>query len=524
MEATGGTITYTDQDGLNPRTTPYSGGYVVHKFIGSGTFTVTKGGSCEYLVVAGGGAGGTWCGGGGGAGGVKAGTITLTSGEKTIIVGGGGAQPIANADGASGDNSVFDSITAHGGGGGSGYNNDGKDGGSGGGGAHNTGNPGGLGTAYFPVPTEAYTSDDYTKLLLHADGTDQTFVDSSGSAHTITANGNATQSATQSKFGGKSAYFDGNGDSVNMPASADNNFGSGDFTIDLWIKTTQTTQYATIVSKTPSSFSTGMWSLMLNHTTAGDIAFYANEYSGVAPIVRTAGSLANTGNWVHIALVRYGDVWSIYVDGILKASATAAKTITDLNSAVYVGQDQNYSRYFSGYIDEVRISKGIARFQSELMREGYNGGGGGVGTTGGGGGGGGAGEIGNADGAGYGGDGISSSITGTPTYYGGGGGGYQQVNNANIKPGGDGGGGAGGSSNDVGGTLNGAPGTDGLGGGGGGGHYANYGMFGGAGGSGIVIIRYRYMVYRQEFNRETYLPFRGRSRDLPTGLIREQIS
>lgn len=42
---------------------------------------------------------------------------------------------------------------------------------------------------------------------------------------------------------------------------------------------------------------------------------------------------------------------------------------------------------------------------------------------------------------------------------------------------------------------------------------------GGGGGSGIVIVRYRYMVYRQEFNRETYLPFRGRSRDLPTGLI-----
>ncbi|MFN4984400.1 MAG: hypothetical protein ACK5GR_12720 [Akkermansiaceae bacterium] len=36
---TGGTITYTDADGLNPINTPIAGGYVVHTFTSSGAMT-----------------------------------------------------------------------------------------------------------------------------------------------------------------------------------------------------------------------------------------------------------------------------------------------------------------------------------------------------------------------------------------------------------------------------------------------------------------------------------------------------
>jgi hypothetical protein len=100
------------------------------------------------------------------------------------------------------------------------------------------------------------------------------------------------------------------------------------------------------------------------------------------------------------------------------------------------------------------------------------------------GGGGGAGEAGNTDGPGHGGDGVASSINGTPTTRSGGGsGGGSSCSSASI-PGGDGGGGTGsGSGNGGAATVN----T----GGGGGGSY-NPGDTGGAGGSGIVIIRYKF--------------------------------
>ena len=126
MAATGGTVTT-------------SGDYKIHKFTGSGTFTVSVAGNAagsntiEYLIVAGGGSGGSGgttgglnLSGGGGAGGFRTSTITATTGAKTITVGGG-----------SSDSSALGITSTGGGSGGSsapGTSNPGGSGGSGGGG------------------------------------------------------------------------------------------------------------------------------------------------------------------------------------------------------------------------------------------------------------------------------------------------------------------------------------------------------------------------------------------------------
>ena len=141
FSATGGTITYTDSSGLNPRSSPaYPNGYTVHTFTTSGTFTPDGSGNVDYLVVAGGGSGGASTGGGGGAGGFRTATgFAVTAQAYTITVGAGGAAPAAETAGNNGSNSVFSSITSTGGGKGAGGKNGGPglpagNGGSGGGG------------------------------------------------------------------------------------------------------------------------------------------------------------------------------------------------------------------------------------------------------------------------------------------------------------------------------------------------------------------------------------------------------
>ena len=125
LNATGGTITYF-------------GNYKIHNFTTNGTFNVISGsGTVEYLVVAGGGGGGGRLGGGGGGGGVLNDTLLVSVGSKTVVVGSGG---VGSANiGLNGSNSVFDTITAIGGGGGGTYFGsggwNGSLGGSGGGGA-----------------------------------------------------------------------------------------------------------------------------------------------------------------------------------------------------------------------------------------------------------------------------------------------------------------------------------------------------------------------------------------------------
>jgi hypothetical protein len=115
VTATGGTVTVV-------------GGYRIHTFTSSGDFTVTSGGSVEYLIVAGGGGTQSSAGSGGGSGGAGAGGLltnytTVTAATYPVIVGGGGSAA------TNGSNSTFNSITAVGGG--YGLQAPGVDGGSG---------------------------------------------------------------------------------------------------------------------------------------------------------------------------------------------------------------------------------------------------------------------------------------------------------------------------------------------------------------------------------------------------------
>jgi RHS repeat-associated protein len=104
VSGTGGTITT-------------SGGYTIHTFTTSGTFTVTAGGNVEVLAAGGGGGGGHNRGGGGGAGGVVYNsTFPVTAQPYAVTIGNGGAGGVAGGDATGGGASTFSSLTALGGG------------------------------------------------------------------------------------------------------------------------------------------------------------------------------------------------------------------------------------------------------------------------------------------------------------------------------------------------------------------------------------------------------------------------
>lgn len=218
------------------------------------------------------------------------------------------------------------------------------------------------------VPTSAYTSDANTIALACQSNR---FVDNSNNNFSITVNGTtsvvpfspfAPTAAYSTANVGGSGYFDGTGDYLATPDNSALEPENSDLTWEMWIKTTSSTQYATLYSRAPSPFNTGMWSLMINEAsnTAGDIALYMHEYSPSTYLFRTTGVNIRDDAWHHIAVVRSGSSWVCYVDGVSRATATWSGTTSNIASGPYVGADQNYGRNFVGYISGLRIVKGTA--------------------------------------------------------------------------------------------------------------------------------------------------------------------
>jgi hypothetical protein len=188
-------------------------------------------------------------------------------------------------------------------------------------------------------------------LLLHFDGD---FTDFSPNSMEVTANGGgAAISTTESKFGGASAYFDGTGDhlSADSPQSV-NNFGTGDFTVELWA-------YPLLQQQNLGLFS----SRAQTNINAWAAVLYGGDnnlqwHSQFAIVLDTQTQIA-TGEWTHIVFVRKDGTLIAYVNGNEVGSAVDNSEY-ESTSILNIGFDSAYSDAFNGYIDELRVVKGLA--------------------------------------------------------------------------------------------------------------------------------------------------------------------
>jgi len=215
------------------------------------------------------------------------------------------------------------------------------------------------------VPFTGTKSDDpnysSVSLLLNGNGTNgsTTFTDSSSYGHTVTANGNAQISTTQSKFGGASMYFDGSGDYLTLPNDQTAfDFGTSDFTIESWIYWPGGVGNIFSQRHAFDNNNTGMtW-----RTESGILRFfYGNGLGGFAT---PSGSLS-TNTWNHIALTRNGNTFTMWING--QSQATNTITASMIYYPPVIGRVQGVNaEYFTGYLDDFRITKGVARYTSNF--------------------------------------------------------------------------------------------------------------------------------------------------------------
>lgn len=196
-------------------------------------------------------------------------------------------------------------------------------------------------------------------LLLDFDDTNGStnFFDRSLSRHAITANGNAKISTTQSVFGGSSLALDGNGDFLGIDGSQFNL--PGDFTVEAWFST-QTNALQVIAAKWNFSGSLA-WALTINNGAVGNVTFaLANSGFFQGSFSGSPGVALNT--WHHVAVTRSGSLARIFLNGIQTGNTTTVTANLSANTGNFnVGQHEN-NFYFNGYIDDIRITKGVARY------------------------------------------------------------------------------------------------------------------------------------------------------------------
>ena len=207
-------------------------------------------------------------------------------------------------------------------------------------------------------------------LLLHCDGANgsTTFTDSSSNNLSVTAsNATISTSNTMSGFGQVGSFSGASSSYLSLPSSTSFSFGTGDFTVESWIYPATTSGDRVIVAKSQDSYTTGFewWFGVMNN---GTLKFtYVNTSSAFYSAQSTTTISANT--WTHVAAVRSGSAVTIYINGVSSGTATA-QTIRSTTSSITVARDLETTggsgRFYTGYIDELRITKGNARYTSNF--------------------------------------------------------------------------------------------------------------------------------------------------------------
>ena len=137
-----------------------------------------------------------------------------------------------------------------------------------------------------------------------------------------------------------------------------------DFTIEGWMKPAPGSSGAFISRFEVDSRGTG-WQIYLESN--GKLSFYHYARGGTYPI-SGVGPDVRDGNWHHVAVTRVGTVVRMFVDGVLVGTGTSTANYTATICKLSIGyQVQGYARYpFRGGIDEVRITKGVARYTANF--------------------------------------------------------------------------------------------------------------------------------------------------------------
>lgn len=201
----------------------------------------------------------------------------------------------------------------------------------------------GLSNSSLPTVTDPYFSS--VALLLNGD----TLTDLSGTPKTITNNGGVSINTSIKKYGTGSMYFNNN--YLTLPEI----ILDSDFTVEFWVYRL-TEAYQIILSGSNDT------QLDLGYPSGGFSAFV---FQGTTGTLNGTSGKVGLNTWNHIAFTRSGNTGYTFIDGVLDASGTfSSSALVKISNISKYGVGSGY--YLSGYLDDLRITKGVARYTTNF--------------------------------------------------------------------------------------------------------------------------------------------------------------
>ena len=211
------------------------------------------------------------------------------------------------------------------------------------------------------LPSAPMSSVSNTKLLIK--GTDASIIDKSQSSN-LNLTGNTTGSTTQVKFvGSKSMYFDGTGDYLETSAFSEAPvFGTGNWTVEGWFYATDLSNFRTIINQDAS------WELTLYGSQLRVVVDTDGNWNRDYVNLSSMSGTLSLNTWYHFALVKNGNSVKGYTDGTeyySNASFTSSPYSTP-SKTVRIGMGQDSPYYWQGYLQDIRITKGLAIYTANF--------------------------------------------------------------------------------------------------------------------------------------------------------------
>lgn len=214
-----------------------------------------------------------------------------------------------------------------------------------------------MGSMVGPPTSDPFLSSVVLRLMGDSADGNTTFTDVSSKANVMTPHGTIAHSADTAPFGTTSIKLPGSS-YLTGPTGVNFQFGTGAYTLECWCNATSLAVVIDLLAFCAPGSATGT---IMQIATTGKLAAttYTNQF------MPPAGTSIATGTWHHVAMTKDATTTRLFLDGVLQSSLVG-DGVTNSDGVCGIGATTAPAGIFTGYLKDVRITKGVARYTANF--------------------------------------------------------------------------------------------------------------------------------------------------------------